>query len=112
MLLSRYNVAQTQVALFDATRMVVHAQADFKKILKRVKFARLMHRIRKVKDGYEFEFDGPAFLLRNTRRYGIAVATFLPGLLSCRPLVDGGKDPTHDPASAGSSSARLELGAE
>ena len=83
-LLSRYNVAQTQVVMFDAVRMTIQATGDFKQILRYAKLARLMHRITKRPDHYRFEFDGPASILRNTHRYGIAMARFLPGLLSCR----------------------------
>ena len=83
-LLSRYNVAQTQVVMFDAVRMTVKATGDFKQILRYAKLARLMHRITKRPDHYRFEFDGPASVLRSTHRYGIAMARFLPGLLSCR----------------------------
>ena len=83
-LLSRYNVAQTQVVLFDAIKMTVRATDDFKQILRYAKLARLMHRITKRSDHYRFEFDGPASVLRSTHRYGIAMARFLPGLLSCR----------------------------
>ncbi len=83
-LLSRYNVAQTQVVMFDAVKMSVRATGDFKQILRYAKLARLMHRITKRSDHYRFEFDGPASVLRSTHRYGIAMARFLPGLLSCR----------------------------
>lgn len=84
LLLSRYNVAQTQVALFNATRLLVKARADYKLILRYAKLARLMHRLRKTDWGYEFVFDGPASLLQHTHRYGVAMAKFLPGLLACR----------------------------
>lgn len=83
-LLSRYNVAQTQAVLFDAIKMTVRATDDFKQILRYAKLARLMHRITKRSDHYRFEFDGPASILRGTHRYGVAMAKFLPGLLSCR----------------------------
>jgi predicted nuclease of restriction endonuclease-like RecB superfamily len=84
-LLARYNVAQTQVALFDATQMTVWATADFKAILKYAKLARLMHTITRLDDGqYRFDFDGPASLFAQTHRYGAAMARFLPGLLGCR----------------------------
>ncbi len=83
-LLSRYNVAQTQVVMFDAVKMSVRATGDFKQILRYAKLARLMHRITKRANHYRFEFDGPASVLRSTHRYGIAMARFLPGLLSCR----------------------------
>ncbi len=83
-LLSRYNVAQTQVALFDAQRMMVLATEDFKSILRYAKLARLMHTVRRETEGkYRFDFDGPLSLLHKTHRYGVAMARFLPGLLSC-----------------------------
>lgn len=83
-LLARYNVAQTQAGLFDASEMTVWATADFKTILRYAKLARLMHTIRPSGDGYVIRFDGPASVLRETRRYGAAMARFLPALLACR----------------------------
>ncbi len=83
--LSRYNVAQVQVALFDAIQLTVWAREDFKTILRYAKLARLMHSILLLPDGtHQFRFDGPASILRETRRYGSAFARFLPGLLACR----------------------------
>ncbi|HUY92000.1 MAG TPA: DUF790 family protein, partial [Pirellulales bacterium] len=84
-LLARYNLAQTQAALFDAEEMTVWAAEDFKTILRYAKLARLMHTIRRADDGrYVLRFDGPASVLRETRRYGAAMARFLPALLACR----------------------------
>ena len=84
-LLARYNVAQVQVALFGATSMTVWAGEDFKTILRYAKLARLMHTITRVGEGrYCFRFDGPASVLRQTRRYGAAMARFLPALVACR----------------------------
>ena len=83
-LLARYNVAQTQAALFDATEMTVWATADFKTLLRYAKLARLMHTIGRTGDGYVMRFDGPASVLRQTRRYGAAMARFLPALVACR----------------------------
>jgi len=83
-LLSRYNVSQTQAVLFDAVKLTIRATGDFKQILRYAKLARLMHRITKRSDHYRFEFDGAASVLRGTHRYGVAMARFLPGLLSCR----------------------------
>lgn len=83
-LLARYNVAQVQVSLYDAISMRVWASQDFKTILRYAKLARLMHRIERLNDGsYRFDFDGPASILQQTHRYGVAMARFLPGLLSC-----------------------------
>lgn len=84
-LLARYNVAQVQVALFDAESMMVWATDDFKTILRYAKLARLMHTIQQHgKHGYAIRFDGPASVLRTTRRYGVAMARFLPALVACR----------------------------
>ncbi len=84
-LLSRYNVAQCQAVLFDAISMTVWADADFKQILRYAKLARLMHIIeRRTNGGYVFQFDGPSSVLRPSRRYGVAFASFLPALLACR----------------------------
>ena len=84
-LLSRYNVAQVQAALFDAETMSVWATDDFKTILRYAKLARLMHTIVRLETGeYLFRFDGPAAVVRETRRYGAAMARFLPALLACR----------------------------
>ena len=84
-LLARYNVAQVQTALFSAVSMTVWAEDDFKIILRYAKLARLMHTILRRGDGrYFFRFDGPASVLRQTRRYGVAMARFLPALIACR----------------------------
>lgn len=84
-LLARYNVAQVQAALYGAESMTVRARADFKTILRYAKLARLMHTITRTGDGqYQLRFDGPASALRGTRRYGVAMARFLPALIACR----------------------------
>ncbi|NQT37955.1 MAG: DUF790 family protein [Planctomycetes bacterium] len=83
-LLARYNVAQVQAALFDAESMTVWAGADFKTILRYAKLARLMHTITRRGEGrYVIRFDGPASVLRATRRYGAAMARFLPAMIAC-----------------------------
>ncbi len=83
-LLSRYNVAQCQAVLFDAIDVTIWAGDDFKSILRYAKLARLMHTIRRQSDGsYVFRLDGPASVLRQSRRYGVALAKFLPSLLAC-----------------------------
>ncbi len=88
-LLSRYNVAQVQVALFNATRLTVRARTDFKQIITQAKLARLLHAItapppENSQGEYIIEFAGPASVLIETRRYGVDMAKFLPGLLACR----------------------------
>ena len=83
-LLARYNVAQVQAALYGAVKLTVWARRDFKTVLRYAKLARLMHSIDRQSDGrYRIRFDGPASVLRGTRRYGVRMAQFLPALLAC-----------------------------
>lgn len=84
-LLARYNVAQVQVALYSAVSMTVWATDDFKTILRYAKLAGLLHTVRWSGPGrYVIRLDGPASVLRQTRRYGVAMARFLPALVACR----------------------------
>jgi len=84
-LLSRYNVAQLQACLYGAERMTVRATRDLKTILRYAKLARLLHEVRRAGPGeYVIEFTGPASVLRQTRRYGVNLARFVPALLACR----------------------------
>lgn len=83
-LLSRYNVAQQQAALYDAVSMTVWTGKNFKTVLRHAKLAKLMHSITREPAGrYVFHFDGPTSVLRKTSRYGAAMARFLPALLAC-----------------------------
>jgi predicted nuclease of restriction endonuclease-like RecB superfamily len=84
-LLARYNVAQVQAALYDASSLTVWAREDFKTILRYAKLAQLMHTITRLPDGeYRLRLDGPASVMRQTRRYGVNMARFLPALIACR----------------------------
>jgi len=84
-LLSHYNVAQTQAALYKAQSATLTANKDFKTILRYVKLAGLLHEIRRVDETtYRIQLDGPASLLRTTSRYGVRFATLLPALLTCK----------------------------
>ncbi|HEY3449459.1 MAG TPA: DUF790 family protein [Myxococcales bacterium] len=84
-LLSRYNVAQVQACLYRANRVVVHAHADLKTILRHAKLARLLHTIvRRGPSDHRIELTGPASVLSQTRRYGVDFAAFLTALLACR----------------------------
>jgi len=84
-LLSRYNVAQLQTCCFRARRMTIRATDDFKAILRYVKLAGLLHRIRRCgQREYEIDLTGPASSLKATRRYGVNFARFLPALLACK----------------------------
>lgn len=90
-LLSRYNLAQTQAALYRATRVRIDAFAQAPTIIRQAKLAGLMHRvgrIRKPEDnsaiGYRMILDGPVSSMRESTRYGIGFAKLLPTLLACQ----------------------------
>jgi len=84
-LLSRYNVAQLQACLYRAEKMTVKAKGDFKTILRYAKLSGLLHQIERTGPlRYVMEFTGPASVLRQTRRYGVSFARFLPALLACK----------------------------
>lgn len=84
-LLARYNVAQVQAALYGAVSLIVVATRDLKTILRYAKLARLLHSITRVADNrWVLRFDGPASVLRETQRYGVNLAKFLPALIACQ----------------------------
>jgi hypothetical protein len=88
-LLSRYNVAQVQASLCNAKKLVLWARSDFQRIVTHAKLAHLLLEITPPLDSetngeYKIVLDGPASVLRETRRYGVNLARFLPALLSCR----------------------------
>lgn len=83
--LSRYNVAQLQACLYRAQSMTVTATGDLKTIIRYAKLARLLHDIVRLGPSrYRITFSGPASVLRETRRYGVNFARFLPALLACQ----------------------------
>ena len=78
-------LAQVQAALYRAVDMTVWVNRDFKTVLRYAKLARLMHTIKPGSGGgYVIRFDGPVSVLRHTRRYGVALAKFLPALIACK----------------------------
>ncbi|HEX3716827.1 MAG TPA: DUF790 family protein [Verrucomicrobiae bacterium] len=88
-LLSRYNVAQVQASLFNAKRLSLWVRSDFQRIVTHGKLAHLLLEItpppsNEANGEYKIVLDGPASVLRETRRYGTNLARFLPVLLSCR----------------------------
>lgn len=84
-LLSRYNVAQLQAALYKAERMTVWVSEDFRTVLRHIKLAKLLHEIERCPDGsYRIDLAGPASELLPTRRYGIHFARLLGPMLACR----------------------------
>jgi predicted nuclease of restriction endonuclease-like RecB superfamily len=85
--LSRYNVGQLQACLYRATRVTVEASADLAAIVRRAKLCGLLLEIRRIdaeRQVHRIELSGPAGVLRESRRYGVNFARFVPTLLACR----------------------------
>ena len=84
-LLKRYNLALAQGLLYRALNMRVILKGDYRVVFQYIKLSRLIHWIKSLDStGIEIILDGPASLFRNTQRYGIRMANFLPGLLLAR----------------------------
>lgn len=83
-LLDRYNLAQAQGILYKATRMEIQLGEQDANLLRylfqMLKFHGLMHRLWRTDKGWRVEVDGPASLLRQSRKYGLQMAIFLPAL--------------------------------
>ncbi|MBF0455965.1 MAG: DUF790 family protein [Magnetococcales bacterium] len=82
-LIHRYNLAQVQGLLFNATRMTVtFTEADVGRrrfFFRYLKFFRLLARVyREGQRSYRLELDGPLSLFDQTRKYGLRMANLLP----------------------------------
>lgn len=86
-LIVRYNVAQTQGVLYAARELTVDLgeKADARLVFHYVKKMGLIHRIEPSGSGYRLHLDGPLSIFGSTRKYGLALAKFLPGLLLTSP---------------------------
>lgn len=89
-LVSRYNVAQVQGVLYAAKDLTVtlDAEADARLVFHYVKRMGLIHSIAPLRDGfsgYRLHLDGPLSLFGSTRKYGLRLAKFLPGLMLTAP---------------------------
>ena len=85
-LIDRYNLAQAQGLLYSALamRIVAHRNVpgEYRRLFQRLKFHGLMYAVEgNLDDGYQIYVDGPASLFKQTRKYGINMAVFLPALL-------------------------------
>ena len=86
-LISRYNVAQIQGVLYSAKDLSVDlgAAADARLVFHYVKLLGLIYRLEPTREGYRLLLDGPLSLFGGTRKYGLRLAKFLPGLLLTSP---------------------------
>ena len=83
-LLERYNLGVAQAIVLRATEVRVElpgvSPQRLRQLLRALKFRGLMHRAERTTRGYRLVLDGPASLFRQTGRYGLQLALFLPAL--------------------------------
>ena len=86
-LLQRYDLGLAQAVLFKAREVVVElddpAPARTRQLLRIIRFHRLMHRAERTEEGWRVVLDGPLSLFKQTQRYGLQLAKFLPSLCHC-----------------------------
>jgi predicted nuclease of restriction endonuclease-like RecB superfamily len=85
-LVDRYNLAQAQGLLYSALclRLTAHRNVpgEYRRLFQHLKFHGLMYAVEgNLDDGYQIYVDGPASLFKQTRKYGLQMAMFLPALL-------------------------------
>ncbi|MDQ3832283.1 MAG: DUF790 family protein [Actinomycetota bacterium] len=86
-LISRYNVAQIQGILYFAKDLCVDLgeKADARLVFRYVKLLGLIYHLQPTQEGYRLRLDGPLSLFGGTRKYGLRLAKFFPGLLLTSP---------------------------
>jgi uncharacterized protein len=86
-LITRYNVAQVQGVLYAARELVVDLGegADARLVFHYVKLLGLIYALEPIPRGYRLCLDGPLSIFGATRKYGLRLAKFLPGLLLTSP---------------------------
>ena len=86
-LVRRYNVAQIQGVLYAARDLTVDlgADSDARLVFHYVKFLGLIYELEPLAAGYRINLDGPLSIFGATRKYGLRLAQFLPGLLLTSP---------------------------
>ncbi len=85
-LVDRYNLAQAQGLLYSALCLRLTAYrnvpGEYRRLFQHLKFHGLMYAVEgNLDDGYQIYVDGPASLFKQTRKYGLQMAIFLPALL-------------------------------
>lgn len=87
-LVDRYNVAQVQGVLYGAKGLTVDLghEADARLVFRYVKNLGLIYSLETLDGGdHRLRLDGPLSLFGSTRKYGLRLARFLPGLLLTSP---------------------------
>jgi len=83
-LIKEYNLSMVQTLTFKALNLDVRVRAkgyQVKKLLRTVKRLGLLYTAEKLGEGVRILIDGPASLLRQTRRYGTRLARLIPYVL-------------------------------
>jgi predicted nuclease of restriction endonuclease-like RecB superfamily len=83
-LVKEYNLAEVQTLLFKALKLDARFVADgatTKRLLRAVKALGLLYVAEKAGEGVRLTIDGPASLLRQTRRYGTRLAKLIPHVM-------------------------------
>ncbi|QRK09276.1 DUF790 family protein [Archangium violaceum] len=80
-LLDRYNLALAQGPLFEARRLTLRARAPellrVRKVLRWLKFCRLVAEVRRDGEDWVLEVEGPGAMLALQKKYGLQLASFL-----------------------------------
>jgi uncharacterized protein len=80
-LLDRYNLALAQGPLLGARRLTLRAQAPellrVRKVLRWLKFCRLVAEVRRDGEDWALEVEGPGAVLSLQKKYGLQLASFL-----------------------------------
>lgn len=80
-LLDRYNLALAQGPLLGARRLTLRARAPellrVRKLLRWLKFCRLVAEVRRDGEDWALEVEGPGALLALQKKYGLQLASFL-----------------------------------
>ncbi|TNE87155.1 MAG: DUF790 family protein [Deltaproteobacteria bacterium] len=84
-LLHRYNVALVQALLLKASEVRIRLENPtaprLRQLFRHVKFHQLIHSAKKVDGLLELTLDGPLSLFKQSTKYGMNLANFLPALL-------------------------------
>ncbi|MBO8181618.1 MAG: DUF790 family protein [Archaeoglobus sp.] len=78
-LLRKYNLSLLQTTIFNSLRMTFWTKSEHKKILWAVKKLGLMY---ELGDNGGITLTGPAYVLKQTRRYGTSFAKLIPIIVS------------------------------
>jgi len=85
-LLHRYNCAQVQGLLIHSSELRVtlpkSRTGSLRQLFKYLRFQQLLASIQRTDSGYEITIDGPLNLFYQTKKYGLSLALFFPGILA------------------------------